>query len=118
MLESSSPWKSVSQCSMTTRVAAGDNTCHQKQHEALKPLHMFISGVEGTGKSFLIDTIRAKVGEIWDKSEAYTCAVAAPTGLAAFNVGGITAPNTKDRQLSTGHCQKIHKRSCVPPFAM
>ncbi len=51
---------------------------------------MFISGVGGTGKSFLIETIRAKVGEIWDKSEAFTCAVAARTGLAAFNVGGVT----------------------------
>ena len=38
---------------------------HQWQHEqgvchcnALKPLHTFISGVGGTGKSFLIETIR------------------------------------------------------------
>ena len=65
---------------------------HQQCHEAnecscdLKPLRMFISGVGGTGKSFLIETVRALVASIW----SLMCAIAAPTGLAAFNVGGIT----------------------------
>ena len=71
---------------------------HQYQHETnqcqcdnLKPLHMFCSGVRGTGKSFLIETIRAKVKDIWkENNENLTCAIAAPTGLAAFNVGGVT----------------------------
>ena len=61
-------------------------TCHD-----LKPLHMFVSGVGGTGKSFLIKTICALVSNIWDNLKDTTlCAVTAPTGLAAFNVGGIT----------------------------
>ena len=61
-------------------------TCHD-----LKPLHMFVSGVGGTGKSFLIKTICALVSNIWDDLKDTTlCAVTAPTGLAAFNVGGIT----------------------------
>ena len=71
---------------------------HQFQHEnktctcdkEIKPLHMFFSGVGGTGKSFLIETIQMKVMEIWKDKESLTCAVAAPTGLAAFNVGGVT----------------------------
>ena len=71
---------------------------HQYQHETnqcqcdnLKPLHMFFSGVRGTGKSFLIETIRAQVKDIWkENNENLTCAIAAPTGLAAFNVGGVT----------------------------
>ena len=71
---------------------------HQVQHESgtckcseIKPLHMFISGVGGTGKSFLIKTIRALVSEMWHNTDnALLCAVAAPTGLAAFNVGGVT----------------------------
>ena len=76
-----------------------DHLTHQYQHEQnsckchnLKPLHMFISGVGGTGKSFLIETIRTQVKEIWkeDVGNDTTCAVAAPTGLAAYNVGGIT----------------------------
>ena len=71
---------------------------HQVQHETgsckcsdLKPLHMFISGVGGTGKSFLIKAIRALVLDMWhDKEESLLCAVTAPTGLAAYNVGGVT----------------------------
>ena len=44
---------------------------HQKQHEdnecqsEFKPLQMFVSGVGGTGKSFLIQTIKALVNNIW-----------------------------------------------------
>ena len=56
-----------------------------------KPMHMFISGVGGTGKSFLIKAIRALVCEIWhDKKESLLCVTTALTGLAAFNVGGVT----------------------------
>ena len=69
---------------------------HQKQHETddcqcdnLKPLRLFISGVGGTGKSFLIEAIKLLVGKIWPSKDV-TVAVAAPTGLAAFNVGGLT----------------------------
>ena len=72
-----------------------DHLLHQQQHEAdecscdLSPLRMFVSGVGGTGKSFLIETIKALVHDLWP-SDDLTCAIAAPTGLAAFNVGGIT----------------------------
>ena len=72
-----------------------DHLLHQQQHEAdecccdLTPLRMFVSGVGGTGKLFLIETIKALVHDLWP-SDDLTCAIAAPTGLAAFNVGGIT----------------------------
>ena len=69
---------------------------HQQQHDAnqcvceyFTPLRMFVSGVGGTGKSFLIETVKLLVRHLWP-SDDLTCAVAAPTGLAAFNVGGIT----------------------------
>ena len=75
-----------------------DHLCHQKLHEngkcsctKLKPLCKFISGVGGTGKSFLIHTIRVKVNELWiDNKDYIRCALAAPTGLAAFNIEGVT----------------------------
>ena len=75
-----------------------DHLEHQVRHESdtckcsdWKPLHMFISGVGGTGKSFQIKTIRALVSEVWhDKTESLLCVVTAPTRLAAFNVGGVT----------------------------
>ena len=52
---------------------------------------MFVSGVGGTGKSFLIETIRAKVAEIRkEKNGEVICAVAAPTGLAAYIINGVT----------------------------
>ena len=68
---------------------------HQQLHEGnkcqcnLEPLRMFVSGVGGTGKSFLIETIKALVDQLWPSNDL-SCAIAAPTGLAAFNVGGTT----------------------------
>ena len=50
---------------------------------------MFVSGVGGTGKLLQIETIKSLVGHLWP-SDDLTCVVAAPTGLAAFNVGGVT----------------------------
>ena len=73
-----------------------DHLLHQKHHEQnecscadLNPLRMFVSGVGGTGKSFLIETLKAQVEDMW-QTDDLTCAIAAPTGLAAFNIGGIT----------------------------
>ena len=66
-----------------------DGACSCRQ---LHPLQMFLSGVGGTGKSFLIHTIRAQIADIWKDTPdtAMTCAIAAPTGLAAFNINGVT----------------------------
>ena len=78
--------------------SVSDHLSHQKRHEngecsctKNNPLCMFISGVGGTGKSFLIHTIRAMVNELWkDNKDSVRCALAAPTGLAAFNIDGVT----------------------------
>ena len=54
----------------------------------IQPLHMFISGVGGMGKSFLIETIKCFVDSLWKaKPGELLCAIVA---LAAFNVGGLT----------------------------
>ena len=52
-------------------------------------MHIFVSGVGGTGKSFLIQALRAFVKATWPDLNNVT-AVAAPTGLAACNVSGVT----------------------------
>ncbi len=50
---------------------------------------MFVSGMGGTGISFLIQCIRAFVKSTWpDENNVF--AVAAPTGLEACNVNGVT----------------------------
>ena len=59
--------------------------------DTIKPLRIFISGVGGTGKLFLIEAIKCLVDDIWHpKSGEIMCAIVAPTGIAAFNVGGLT----------------------------
>ena len=76
---------------------------HQKQHEDNECQCEFVSGVGGTGKSFLIETTKALVNNIWPSNDL-TCAIAAPTGLAAFNVGGVTIHRLF--QLPTEHDSK------------
>uniref|UniRef100_A0A1X7VK13 ATP-dependent DNA helicase n=1 Tax=Amphimedon queenslandica TaxID=400682 RepID=A0A1X7VK13_AMPQE len=45
----------------------------------------------GTGKSFLIVAKKCLLDDIWHpKSGEIMCAIVAPTGIAAFNVGGLT----------------------------
>ncbi len=55
----------------------------------LQPMQMFVSGVGGTDKSFLIQAVRAFTKATWPHLNN-TTAIAAPTGLAACNVNGIT----------------------------
>ena len=47
---------------------------------------MFVSGCGGTGKSYLIKTLKLWVNSVTGKDVAVT----APTGIAAFNVSGLT----------------------------
>ena len=54
---------------------------------------MFVSGVGSTEKSFLIKTICPSVSKIWancNDEGRPSCAVSAPTRLAAFSVGSVT----------------------------
>ena len=57
----------------------------------MKLMNMLV--VIGIGKSFWIDAIKAAA------SDDLTCAITAPTGLAAFNVRGITIRSTLWRAL-------------------
>ncbi|XP_076299909.1 ATP-dependent DNA helicase PIF1-like [Lasioglossum baleicum] len=67
-------------------------------------IHQFVSGTGGTGKSFLISTIPEWVAKNLSKSVA----VSAPTGVAAYNINGLTI--FKLLQLPVEH-------GSIPPFA-
>lgn len=51
-----------------------------------QPIRHFVSGVRGTGKSFLIKTIKTYINIVVKKNVAIT----APTGILAYNIEGMT----------------------------
>lgn len=51
-----------------------------------QPIRHFVSGVGGTGKSFLIKTIKTYINTVVKKNVAIT----APTGISAYNIKGMT----------------------------
>ena len=87
---------------------------------------MFVSGVGGTGKSFLIETIRSQVKEIRKDhvGDETTCAIAAPTGLAAYNVGEMTVHclfqlpiEHEGKTAGYWPLSKAAQRLCIPTSA-
>ena len=53
-----------------------------------EPIRLIVSGTAGSGKSFLLNCLRYQLSRERDASEY--CPVAAYTGVAAFNVNGLT----------------------------
>jgi len=49
-------------------------------------LRLYVNGEGGTGKSFLIKTIKCSIKQNLNKDTA----IRAPTGIAAFNINGLT----------------------------
>ena len=70
------------QCLQGKQLQAYTTVQQHMEAEAPPPLRMIISGTAGTGKTYLIHCIRLLLG---DKVR-----VAAPTGVAAFNINGHT----------------------------
>ena len=75
------------------RVVQYTGTRHQyfmRERESLpEPLHVFITGGAGTGKSHLIALIKEHTQRSHTGSQN-ACMLVAPTGVAAFNIGGLT----------------------------
>lgn len=70
---------------------------HQRtQH--LPPLHLFVSGGAGTGKSALL---RALVATLRRTVDRRSVAVMAPTGTAAFLINGFTIHSLLSQALFT-----------------
>ena len=93
-----------------------EHLLHQKQlcKCTFVSLTKFISGVGGTGKSFLIKATKQLTDSIW-QSEDLKCAITAPTGLVALNVGGVTIQRLFQlpiaKRLDTGLCPKQPRKS-------
>ena len=66
-----------------------------KQHRSVKPYHLFLSGPGGVGKSYVIkmihtDTVRYLRAVPGIHSTDLTALLTATTGVAAFNIEGMT----------------------------
>ena len=66
-----------------------------KKGEAIKPYRVFVSGLGGVGKSYVISLIRRDAikllllsGQV--EPEDVVVLLTAPTGVAAFNIQGMT----------------------------
>ena len=83
----------VSQRDAFDRLIQYNRAHHQyymRERESLpKPFHMFITGGAGTGKSHLISVIKEHIKRSHTGSQN-ACMLVAPTGVAAFNIGGLT----------------------------
>ncbi|XP_078052046.1 uncharacterized protein LOC144478182 [Augochlora pura] len=65
-------------------------------------LRLYVSGEGGTGKSFLIKVIRCWIKQTLNKDTAVT----APTGIAAFNIDGMTIHRLFQLPVEHGHTPK------------
>ena len=64
---------------------------HVGQEAQPKPIRIFITGGAGTGKSYVIRAIREHIERsVQGSDQVHGCMVIAPTGVAAFNVDGLT----------------------------
>ncbi|GBB91785.1 hypothetical protein RclHR1_19170003 [Rhizophagus clarus] len=56
----------------------------------IDPLRIIVMGTAGTGKTYLIKAIRGRLQEMVGTGSKLPIIVLAPTGVAAFNIDGVT----------------------------
>ncbi|CAB4412397.1 unnamed protein product [Rhizophagus irregularis] len=84
----------------------------------VKALRIMIMGTAGTGKSYLIKTIRQKLHEMAGTDTDSPVLVIAPTGVAAFNINGSTIHstlsipirNSKNLELDSRRLKQLQER--------
>nr|XP_039258260.1 uncharacterized protein LOC120334820 [Styela clava] len=82
-----------------------------KQNGSVEPYRIFLSGPGGVGKSHVIKLIQHDTRRYFALSRTVdpndvTCLLCAPTGVAAFNIDGITIHSAlllTNRKASSGH---------------
>ena len=78
---------------------------HLGQESQPKPIRIFITGGAGTGKSYVIRAIREHIERsVQGSDQVHGCMVMAPTGVAAFNMDGLTIHRALNLQVE-------HRRS-------
>ncbi|XP_067206958.1 uncharacterized protein [Linepithema humile] len=70
-------------------------------------LRLYVSGEGGTGKSYLIKTVKCWIKQNLKKDTA----VAAPTGIAAFNIDGLTVHRLLQLPVEHGNTPKYKRLS-------
>ena len=84
---------------------------YMRERESLpEPLHVFITGGAGTGKSHLISVIKEHIERSHTGSQN-ACMLVAPTGVAAFNIGGLTIHYAFRLPVEHGNFTKYTKLS-------
>ena len=71
---------------------------------------MFITGGAGTGKSHLVSVIKEHIERSHTGSQN-ACMLVAPTGVAAFNIGGLTIHHAFRLPVEHGNLTKYTKLS-------
>ena len=75
-----------------------------------RPLRLFITGGTGTGKSHVISVIREHL-ECTHLRAGSCCILMAPTGVAAFNIGGLTIHRALNLPVEHGRSTRYRKLS-------
>ena len=75
-----------------------------KRHPiAPEAFHLFVTGGAGTGKSYVIRVIKEHLERsVSSGPDKHACILMAPTGVAAFNIGGLTIHRTLRLQVEHG----------------
>jgi hypothetical protein len=80
-----------------------------------KPLRLTVRGMAGSGKSFIIKVVRTALMRVFGCNDPIT--IAAPTGSAAFNIGGETLHRIAEINVrnvnqtpSAARCKSMMKR--------
>ena len=72
-------------------------------------VRMFITGGAGTGKSLVISVIKEHL-ERSHIGAGKACVLMAPTGVAAFNIGGLTIHRALNLPVEHGNSTSYRKR--------
>jgi hypothetical protein len=76
------------------------------------PFHLFISGAGGTGKSYLIQLLSELIRRSCLTGDDSPIIITAPTGVAAFNISGITLHRALCLPVQHGSQAKYKPLSC------